>query len=277
MTEVVNPELTASPAAEAPWVPWNVAERSGFEVRHRGGRLGLTQKDPKNFWVEREFRFSNDAITTMLTKRLMRRGWTEHDAAAAVEDARKFTPADENPTDLASIPRFMRWFETAYGLHTLAAIIHDNLIVDTPNGGALQDDTLSDRFFREMMRAAGVRWLKRWIIWSAVALRSRWAVGGLRRCAVLLWLVLATTGLLAFVWWVGTAAGDWPRPFRPETLLLVAVVLPFAAAGLWGKQYGGGLVAAVAALWILPAALLAGAGYAVYSTLEWMAGRAGLR
>lgn len=277
MSEVVNPEAAQPTALESPWVAWNVADTSGFEVRHKGGRLGLTQKDPKNFWVEREFRFENDAVITMLTERLVKRGWTPNDAAEAVEDARKFTPADENPTDLASIPRFMRWFETAYGLHTLAAIIHDNLIVKEPNGGALKDDTLSDRFFREMMKAVGVKWLKRWIIWSAVALRSRWAVGGLRRWAVIVWLLLAATGLTVFVWSIGTATLSWASPIDSWVLLLVALVLPFAAAGLWGKQYGGGLVATIAALWILPAAVLAGVGYTVYVCLEWLANKVGLR
>jgi len=277
MTEVVKPEAAQPSEPESPWVAWNVADTSGFQVRHKGGRLGLTQKDPKNFWVEREFRFADDSVTTMMTERLVRRGWNPNDAAAAVEDARTFTPSDENPTDLASIPRFMRWFETAYGLHTLAAIIHDNLIVKEPNGGALKDDTLSDRFFREMMSAVGVKWLKRWIIWSAVALRSRWAVGGLRRCAVIVWLLLAATGLTAFVWSIGTAMFSWASPLDTWALLLVAVVLPFAAASLWGKQYGGGLVAAIAALWILPAAILAGAGYTLYVCLEWLAGKAGLR
>jgi len=277
MTEVVKPEAAQPTSPEVPWVAWNVADKSGFQVRHEGGRLALTQKDSTNFWVEREFRFTDEAVTTKLTERLVRRGWKPTDAAAAVDDARKFTPTDENPTDLASIPRFMRWFETAYGLHTLAAIIHDNLIVKEPNGGVLKDDTLSDRFFREMMKSVGVKWLKRWIIWSAVALRSRWAVGGLRRWAVILWLLLAATGLTSFVWWVGSATASWASPVDSLVLLLVALVLPFAAAGLWGKQYGGGLVATVAALWILPAAVLGGAGYAVYTVLEWLADRAGLK
>jgi hypothetical protein len=277
MTDVMEPDVTPPTALEPPWVAWNVAADSGFQVRHKGGRLGLMQKDPKNFWVEREFRFADDAVITMLTERLVRRGWKPDDAAVAVENARTFTPADENPTDLASIPRFMRWFETAYGLHTLAAIIHDNLIMKEPNGGALKDDTLSDRFFREMMKSAGVKWLKRWIIWSAVALRSRWAVGGLRRWAIIAWLLLAATGLTAFVWSVGMTTLSWASPVDSWVLLLVALVLPIAAAGLWGKQYGGGLVATIAALWILPAAALAGAGYAVYVFLEWLAGKAGLR
>ena len=44
--------------------------------------------------------------------------------------------------------------------------------------------------------------------------------------------------------------------------------MPFVAAPLWGRQYGASLVAAVAALWILPPALLGVIGYLVYQALE---------
>jgi hypothetical protein len=245
-------------------------------VLHPDGDVGLIQIDRRQFLVESRFRFSDAAVIAEMNDRLVRNGKTTEEAHAAVEDARTFTPTTENPTDLASIPRFMRWFETAYGAHTLAAIIHDNLIVDTPNGGALGDDTLSDRFFREMMRAAGVPWLKRWIIWSAVALRTRWAVGGIRRLSVVVWLLVSAAGITSFVWGLGAATLGWGAPFDSWAMILFALVLPFVAAPLWGKQYGAGIIAAVAALWILPAALLAGLGYLVYLVLEKGAHAVGL-
>ena len=195
--------MTELRATDTSWHPWRVAPDSGFEVQSPDGDVGLVQIDRKRFLVEHPFRFSDDAVITMLTERLVRDGKTADESHAAVEDARTFTPTAENPTDLASVPRYMRWFESAYGAHTLAAIIHDDLIVDEPNGGPLRDDTLSDRFFREMMKAAGVPWLKRWIMWAAVALRSRWAVGGIRRLSVIVWLVLSAAGITSFVWAVG--------------------------------------------------------------------------
>ena len=255
-----------------------VARGPGIGVRGTKprGDLGLVQIDHDEFLVESTFRFTDDEVIAMLTDRLVRKGRSGPEARAAVDDARTFTPSDENPTDLASIPRFLRWFESAYGAHTLAAIIHDNLIVKEPNGGALEDDTQSDRFFREMMRSAGVPWLKRWIMWSAVALRTRWAVGGVRRLSVLVWLVLSTAGIVAFVWALGSISLDWANPVDPVLLLLAALLLPFAAALLWGRQYGAGIVAAIAALWILPAAILAGVGYVVYAILERAAALVGL-
>lgn len=269
-------DVSKPPAGETSWHPWRVAPDSGFEVADASGNVGLIQVNRKKFLVENEFRFADSSVIAMLTDHLVRSGKTAEEAQRAVEDAQTFTPTTENPTDLASIPRYLRWFESAYGAHTLAAIIHDDLIVDKPNGGPLEDDTLSDRFFREMMKSAEVPWLKRWIMWSAVALRSRWAVGGIRRFSVLIWLLLSAAGITAFVWAVGSASFGWDRPADTWALLLVALVLPFAAAFLWGEQYGAGIVAAIAGLWIVPAALLAGVGYLVYLGLESAAGLIGL-
>jgi hypothetical protein len=267
MQELVTTDSVQPPERAASWRPWRVAPSSGFEVDNPDGVIGLVQIDRKRFLVDSPFRFADDAVITMLTDHLERSGKSAQEAKDAVEDARTYTPNTENPTDLASVPRYMRWFESSYGLHTLAAIIHDDLIVKKPNGGPLGDDTLSDRFFRDMMKSAGVPWLERWIMWSAVALRSRWAVGGIRRLSVVLWVLLSATGITTFVW--AAASGNWAA-------VLLAAALPLAAAFLWGEQYGAGLVAATAAVWILPAAALAGVGYVVYLALECLAGVFGL-
>ncbi len=202
--------------------------------------------------------------------------WTVAGIDAACTFTVFSTPTEQPDTDLASIPTFMRWFVNTYGLHTLAALLHDNLIVDTPNDGALKSDTLSDRFFREMMHCCDVKFLKRWIMWAAVAMRSRWAAGGTRRVSVVVWGGLAAAGITSFVWSLGAFAG-WPHALAPEWMLLIAVAMPFVAAPLWGKQYGASLVAAVAALWILPPALLGVIGYLVYQALEAGADKLRLR
>jgi hypothetical protein len=258
------------------WTPWRVAPKSGFEIHNRSGEVGLVQIDAVQFLVTEEFRFSDEGVLTALTDKLVGDGRNPDAARQAVDDARTVTPPRENPSDLASIPRFMRWFENSYGVHTLAAIIHDQLIVEQPNAGALGSDTLSDRFFREMLRSSGVPWLKRWIVWAAVALRTRWAAGGLRRVSVFLWLVLALAGITSFVYAVGSPLFGWPAPLDAWWFALVAVLLPFASAPLWGRQYGASLVAAAAAAWVLPAAVFALLGYFVYEVLESLARRAGL-
>ena len=264
----------ASPAdADEVWSPWRVARNSGFEVCDPLGEVGLVQIDRKQFLVTKKFRFTNSTVEKMLSDRLVRDGKSADEARRRVDDARTFSPTTENPTDLASVPLFMRWFENSYGVHTLAAILHDELIQDAPNDGELGSDTLSDRFFREMMDSAGVPLLKRWIMWAAVAMRSRWAAGGARRLSELIWLVCAITGIVSFVAAALSSLFDLSPPVDNWLLWVIAIVLPFASAPLWGRQYGAGIVAALAALWILPAAAFGLLGYLIYRALELIAGR----
>ena len=267
--------MVDSSIEDTSWMPWVVAPTSGFEVRDPRGAVGLIQISRSQFLVTQPFRFTDSAAEQKLLEKLVSDGKDEQHARIAVDDARSFTPS-ENPSDLASIPRYMRWFESSYGAHTLAAVLHDDLIVDEPNGGPLGSDTLSDTFFREMMKAAGVPWVKRWIMWAAVALRSRWAAGGIRRVSVLVWIVLSSAGITSLFWAVGSALFDWNGP-GVWLLLSIALPLPFVAAVLWGRQYGAGIIAAAAAVWILPAAVVAGVGYVIYLGLERGAKTVGLR
>lgn len=261
----------AGPEVPAEWTRWCVAPQSAFEVQDRRGHVGLVQVDDVNFVVTTGFRFADPAVKAMLVEQVERGGPNEQTARAMVEDAATYAIGTEDKTDIASIPRFMRWFENTYGRHTLAAIIHDRLIVSgRPNDGALASDILSDRFFREMMGSAGVPALKRWIMWAAVAMRTRWAARGWRRLTLALWLLLAVSGITLFVAAIGSALFKWPHllALDPWVALLIAVVMPFVSAPLWGRQLGASFLAAVAALWILPAAILAVLGYLVYRVLE---------
>lgn len=264
----------------AEWFPWRVVPGSGFEVADPSGNVGIVQVDERQFEVLNTFRFSDPAIEQELVDALVSDDMTPADARDAVEQARTYTGVDPvtglpTLTDLASIPRMMRWFENPYGVHSLAALVHDQLITDEPNGGALRSDTLSDRFFRLMMRASGVPFLKRWIMWSAVALRTRFAAGGLQRWSVVAWVALCAFGLVCVVDALGAWVLDWPSPTDPWWLVAIATALPVVAAGLWGEQWGASLVFAVVAFWLVPAAAFAGTGYLVYLALERLARRAG--
>jgi hypothetical protein len=192
--------------------------------------------------------------------------------------ARHLDGATFGPSDLASVPRFLRWFENTYGRHTPAALIHDNLIEKTPNGGTLHNDVATDRFFRFMLAAAGVPLFKRWIMWAAVAYRTRLAVGGGRRLSVFLWVILASLGIAAFVVAiVAIASGtDGPGGISAWALLGGSLVAPVVASALWGKQWGAGLVTAAAAPFVLPPAAIAAVGYSGYWVLERLARRANL-
>lgn len=259
-----------------PTSSWRVSPGSGFKIGSSDGRVPLVQIDKSRFLVTTAFEFDHEQTLDDIVDQMVADGASESDARAAIDDARTYVPSEEEPTDLASIPSFLRWFENSYGCHTLAAIIHDRLIRDVPNSGALGSDALADRFFRLMMREAGVPWLKRWIMWSAVALRSRWAAGGWRRVAMATWLALAATGITAFVASVGGGLFGWSVPGSPLQLAVFSAVLPVLSAPLWGRQFLASMVAAVAALWILPAAVFGLVGFGIYSAMESLARRFGM-
>ncbi|MGW0038655.1 DUF1353 domain-containing protein [Gordonia sp. NPDC003376] len=281
--DAAAPEVAESATPnDVEWVAWRVAPHSGFEVAVPRGHpgyaevvgpprvtgVGIVQIDEKRFIVLSAFRYSDEAVEHDLVANLIAKGRSAADARRRVDDARTFTPRTDNPTDLASIPQFLRWFENPYGLHSLAALIHDELITHDMDAGALGSDTLSDRFLREMMRTSGVPWLKRWIMWAAVALRTRFDAGGLRRWSIITWLTLSVLGIASAL--VGVAAIWWHPscPVVTPVVLPLSLVLIFVAAGLWGRQWGAGVVAAAVAFWLVPAAIVAGSALAAYLLSE---------
>lgn len=240
-------EETRDPDVDAPqWC-------HGFLVDgERCGAIGLAQVDRTTFRLTSRITFHGD--TGLGDKGL---------SPEVLRRIRTLDPADfpggEFLTDLASVPQPIRWFLGSYGEHTPAALIHDWLI-PTPDDLPGMTDVYADRYLRFMLQRLGMKWLKRWIMWAAVALRSRFAAGGRNRALVVLWVLLAVGGIATAV--VGAVQGD-------TTLLVVAALLPFPSAVLWEKQYGAGLIAALAAPWLLPPTVLAVLGYGVYLAIEW--------
>lgn len=255
------------------WNDWaGVDGYSGFKVLDPEGRVTMRQVLVSNFAVPTTFVFADRVTIESYRQRLEKGGHSESDARAMVDKARTHTEVDLY-TDLASIPQFMLWFEPRYGRHTLAAILHDNLIRPKPNDGPLQSDTLSDSLFRDMMGVAGMPLFKRWLMWAAVASRSRWAAGGLRRLSLLVWAVTALVGVAAtFVAIAGAVASPGGLD-HPALAFLVAAILPFPAGLLWGRQYGASLVSAAAGLWLVPAAVFVLIGLGVYRLSEAVARR----
>lgn len=84
-------------------------------------------------------------------------------------------------------------------------------------------------YLRFMLQDVGVRFLKRWIMWSAVAMRSRWVASAWKRALVIMWLLAAAAGMTTFV--LAAADGDIGR-------MAAAAAAPAIFAFLWGKQYG---------------------------------------
>lgn len=177
---------------------------------------------------------------------------------ATIDDIRTVTPDQLPVTDLASVPEPFRWFVTSYGPHTPAALIHDRLIgISVPPEGLT--DARADRYFRFMLEASGAGLLLRWIMWTAVAFRTRWASGTRKRLGLILWVALAGLGMTSAFLAVALPSWIWAA---------VAAGLPFLAASLWGKQYVAGLVAVLAGPFVLPPSLFAWAVFQLYRTAE---------
>ena len=141
------------------------------------------------------------------------------------------------PTDLASVPAFLDWIARPFGRHTPAALLHDQLITDTPERlpeAQRIDPQVADLVFRDAMLDCGARILQTWIMWAGVTLRTRVHRSALVVAGIVLWFAaaLAGTALLA----VGLATLTW-------WMILVAIVAPIPFALLWGRQWPAGLTA----------------------------------
>jgi len=237
--------------------PWTGA----FEIRDRSGELidgpviPLTQTSANQFRVDASLRYL---------------GETGLDPALD-DEIRTLAFDEDRRTDLASIPSILRWFENPYGPHTPAALFHDRFLSEPSPITEVQADLL----FRNMSKAAGVPIFKRLIMWTGIALRTRW-VSSLRNkvqlviyvalsiagTAVLLAALADLIGLMSLPSWLGD---PWPAA-------LVALLAWLAASALWGRQWRAALVAGAAAPWAIPTAALALVARAVYSILERIAG-----
>ncbi|MGH1492129.1 MAG: DUF1353 domain-containing protein [Acidimicrobiales bacterium] len=178
-----------------------------------------------------------------------------------LEDIRSVTPDHLAPdTDLASVPGPLRWFLNSYGIHTPAALIHDRLIPTLTDATPGMTDAYADRYFRFMLEDLGVPWLRRWLMWAAVAFRTFYVT---KRSRTILWVLISLISIATFVFAVATG-NYW--------LALGLIFVPIPVAGLWRGQYGAGILAAVCAPFIAPPVVMAAVGYGVYWVLEKIAG-----
>lgn len=240
--------MTSQPSAtdktSGPRAPW----KGSFDVDGvNGGAIKLRQIGRKTFALESNIHYRGN--TGLEGKNI---------PDEVLNDIRTLDPRGVHETDLASVPGPTRWFLGTYGVHTPAVLVHDRLI-PTPSAFTGMTEQYADRFLRFMLHDLGVRWLKRWVMWAAVAMRTRWKAQGFKRVSVVVWAVAALAGLTTFVIAAANGSAGW---------MITAALAPLVFAGLWGKQYGAGIVAAIAAPWLLPPTVLAILGLAVYAILE---------
>lgn len=169
-------------------------------------------------------------------------------------------------SDLASIPSVVGWFARRHGRHTPAALVHDLLIRsegedppdDLPAEWVLEPDQ-ADLLFRELLVASGVPPVRSYLMWTAVAARTRWKTRPSRRPAMALWGLAALVGTVALV--AGAARGSLG-------VVLAALLAPLPASVLWGRQFGAGLIAGYAVWWALLGAVPAYVAYKLYQAVE---------
>jgi len=139
-----------------------------------------------------------------------------------------------NSTDLASVPPLLTWFIGTYGLHTKAALLHDHYVDAHDTMTRKHADTL----FRDALRESGVHWLRRWLMWTAVSLRTSFRAVGIIIVVGHLLAFAATTAwwlLGPIPWWsplvVGGAGFAWGLRRWPLAVLGFALVaLPASLA-----------------------------------------------
>jgi len=187
---------------------------------------------------------------------------------AVIEEARHLDNTKLATTDLASVPALLRWFTNTYGVYTPAALIHDRLI-PSHEGSAITDE-LADRYFRFMLGAVGVPRFKRYIMWTAVAMRTRWfSKQRYKRVLLIIWGATSLLGITSLVASLSAILFDTGLPVgSPREVLGVSLVAPVILSALWWRQCAAGVVAAMTAPWVLPAAIIAGLASGVYRLLE---------
>ncbi|MBL7501291.1 DUF1353 domain-containing protein [Frankia sp. CNm7] len=187
-------------------------------------------------------------------------------------------------TDLASIPPMFAWLVPGLGSHLPAVLLHDGLIVT--DGEAATHDGPSvtreeaDRIFRDAMKHLGTPFVRRWLIWTAVALATMWVAprrrAWWRALMVLTGTVVVGLGGLATldlldVWDVLPWMGD--RPWWAELGLgaACAVGVPAALAAGWGRRWRIAAITGVAVALLLHVTLAVVAATGIYWVLERIA------
>ena len=120
-------------------------------------------------------------------------------------DAEPWTTVPDKPkhkkTDLASVPGFLLWLVPRYGAHTLAALLHDQLV----HGNRPEADTI----FRDALGELKVPLIRRWFMWAAVSLATMFDSGWLGKLKVIVWGLFVGIASLTFWQHMFSELGEW--------------------------------------------------------------------
>jgi hypothetical protein len=169
-------------------------------------------------------------------------------------------------------------------VHLPAALVHDGLVY--PDAGPRSfvgpaiDRQAADRIFRDGMRGLGTGLIRRWLVWTAVAIASAWDVPDRRRRWWWRAVIVATAALIVVLGGLATVdlfdcrdALPWmgDRPLAREVLFggAMALAVPIVVGvALWHPIRRAGVIAGVALALLLHVTLALVVLYSVYSLLE---------
>lgn len=83
-----------------------------------------------------------------------------------------------------------------------------------------------------------------------------------------MWILIAVGGISCFVAATSWALAAGGLPGGALALYAIALILPFLSAPLWGRQAGASIIAAVAGVFVIPAAVFVLTGLATYWVIE---------
>ncbi|NNN33299.1 DUF1353 domain-containing protein [Streptomyces sp. S3(2020)] len=204
-------------------------------------------------------------------------------------------------TDLTSVPTFLTWLVPKTGEHLPATLLHDGLShpEGTPEYTSTDGEVVwraeADRVLRDALADAGTALIRRWLIWSAVAMATMLRGEGTNWSTWLKWryrLIVGVTGLgilvlgtwatldlfdvevswLGGLWWMGD------RPWWVELVggLTAAIVFSVVWSVTWGRFWRAGAVVGVSLavlLHVTAALLIVSAMYQVMERLTKKAPR----
>jgi hypothetical protein len=159
-------------------------------------------------------------------------------------------PADGNRTDIASVPQFLWSFIASYGRQSAPAVVHDHRAVLAlsldDDAAALAQRREDDRVFLVGLREQRVPALRSSLMWAWVSVERylRHAPG--RAVLLLLQVALSVAVILVGCVLAITAGPAW----------LLLLLVPLAAAFLWGSQWRLLVVLSYGSALLLPLVLL---------------------
>lgn len=206
----------------------------------RGAEVLLRQVDAKTFRLAQPFRYD--------------------------DGTRRINVPEDDVTDLASVPRFLTWLIPRYGRHTLAALVHDHLqdVDDVTSEEA-------DLIFRDSMGDIGVPLSRRWLMWSAVGLRTEKNHGGWRMVRALAWAVVFAAAALALSGaLVRGALTGWAELGAAVVAVGVVLLAALVLSVVWGRRWRLGALTALGLVFFTLPILLVLVALGGYLALEWL-------